>query len=269
MNRADGRPRSRQIHFHEEALRSFRRTGFLPIRVPLQHLRVDMDLFDDIRDIIVRFGGRQGTACDAELFREKVYSESVSASTRDVSPYIFIFDGWDEINLAADEGFQKRVDRLLESIRRNLTDQNRNIVRVIISGRPSTAIARSGFLRDQTKILLICPIRPSVLRDYVRRLEYALNNPRFSGPRIENWRLEPIERYEPVLSRYEEEFPEVSTLEVLNQPLLAHLAMRVMANLQGDIGGVISSPTTLYRHLTDLTCKRAGKDPTPLRRQNT
>jgi hypothetical protein len=181
--------------------------GFIPIRVPLQHLRVDMDLFDAIRDTLVRFGGEQGLDFEADLFREKVYSERVPISTGEMSPYIFIFDGWDEINLAADEGFQRRVDRLFASIRRNLTDQNRNLIRVIITGRPSAAIARSGSLREHTRILVIRPIRPDALKAYVRRLQAALEHPIFSGPDIETWTLGSVERYDPVLSLYEEEFP--------------------------------------------------------------
>ncbi|MBV9761507.1 MAG: pentapeptide repeat-containing protein [Acidobacteriaceae bacterium] len=224
-------------------------------------MRVDLELFDGIKDTIVRFSGPQGADFNVDTLREKVYSEIVPVSTGEISPYVFIFDGWDEINLSADEGFQKRVDRLLGSIRRNLTDQNRTTVRVIITGRPSAAIDRSGVLREQTKVLLTRAVHPTALRNYVQRLKDALDPPQFDGDAIQSWTLGAVERYEPLLSRYEKEFPNVGTLQVLGQPLLAHLAMRVMASLPDDIEAVVASPTSLYRHLTDLTCKRGGKPP--------
>jgi len=63
------------------------------------------------------------------------------------------------------------------------------------------------------------------------------------------------------MKMYGDAFPTVGDLEVLGYPLLAHLAMKVMANFREDLSQLIIPPTTLYRHLVDLTCKRGGKYP--------
>ena len=237
--------------------------GFVPLRIPLGSLRVyNREIFDAIQDAITRFAGPGARPFKSEVFREKVFSESVPTEGREISPYVFIFDGWDEINLSADEGFQKRVERLLDSIRYTFLDQNRNTVRVVITGRPSQAIGRSNFLRDETYVLTIRSIQPKQLRTYVTSLSRALETPTFSSENVEGWKLGDLERYESVLAQYEAEFPNVQSLEVLGQPLLVHLALKVMASFKGDLSNLIRPSTTLYRHLTDLTCKRGGKSPT-------
>ena len=48
---------------------------------------------------------------------------------------------------------------------------------------------------------------------------------------------------------------------MLGQPLLAHLAFKVMANFDGDLSELLAPPTALYRHLVDMTCRRGGKHP--------
>jgi len=228
--------------------------GFLPIRVPLQHLRVDMDLFDAVHDVLKRFYSAE---FQSSVLRDKVFAETLPIGSIEISSYVFIFDGWDEINLAADEGFQQRVNRLLDRLRQTLFDQNQGTVRAILTGRPSQAIARSGFFRDHTMVLTIRPLNPDDLERYVNRILKALENP-LSGPAIENWKPSHIRHYEPALTRYRREFPAAVTLDVLGQPLLAHLAIRLLANFEA-VEELIERPTTLYRHLTDLTCKSAGR----------
>jgi hypothetical protein len=235
------------VRLHEE--------GLLPIRVPLQHLRAERNLFDAIQDFLNRFAG----SFKADTLREKVYSETTPVEGGEICPYIFIFDGWDEINLAADEGFQQRVDRLFDLIRQALLDQTRCIIRVIITGRPTRAIERSGFMRDQSRVIAIKATSPQNLREYVHKLDLALKNPTFTDEKIVRWNLGDIARYEGVLNKYTREFSKTSTLEVLGQPLLAHLAMKVLASFEGNPIDLIVKPTTLYRHLTDLTCFRGGK----------
>lgn len=229
--------------------------GMFPIRVPLQHLRAEQDLLAGLRDYLTRFAG----PFRAETLRDKVYTETTPVEGGEICPYVFIFDGWDEISLAADEGFQQRVDRLLELIRDALLDHNRAPIRVVITGRPTPAIERSGFLHDETMIVAFRATSPNKLREYFGKLQLALQSPIFSGEKIVQWQLGDLSRYKEVLAQYKQKFSTRNALEVLGQPLLAHLAMKVLASYQGDPIDLIAQPTTLYRHLTDMTCLRGGK----------
>ena len=51
-----------------------------------------------------------------------------------------------------------------------------------------------------------------------------------------------------------------SKLEILGLPLLAHLSLRLLIQWQDDFEDLLSNHTALYRHLLDLTCRKAGKD---------
>lgn len=237
------------------------REGLIPIRIPLQYLRVDANLYDAIQDVVVRFSGSQGGAFRRDLLPEKVLSEKVTFSETEISPYVFIFDGWDEISLSAAEGFQQRIERLLDSIRQTFLAQNRNKVRVVLTGRPSQAVGRTNFLRDSTPVLTIRSIHPEHLERYLHGLSSALQKPAFKGDDIDMWSVGDLPRYAKVIEEYKSEFPHVEALEVLGQPLLAHLAIKVMASFKGDLSDLITPSTTLYRHLVDLTCLKGGKHP--------
>jgi hypothetical protein len=242
------------IRLHDE--------GLLPIRIPLQFLRVDANIFDAIQDVLVSFSDPSIGAFKRDLFADKVFSEQVEYGNSMISPYVFIFDGWDEISLSAAEGFQQRVERLLDRIRGTFLDQIRNKVRVVLTGRPSQAIGRSNFLRDDTPILTVRPITPEQLSRYINDLRDALDKPAFTGDDIDGWEIGDIGRFTPILQRYKRSFPTTRELEVIGQPLLAHLAIKVMASFKGNLEELITPPTTLYRHLVDLTCKKGGKAPT-------
>ena len=257
-----GAPGAGKSTFTKKLCVHLRKEGLIPIRIQLQYLRVDANIFDALQDVVTSFSGANVGNFRRDILPEKVFAEKVTIGGAEISPYVFIFDGWDEISLSAAEGFQQRVERLLDTIRQTFLNQNRNKVRVILTGRPSSAIGHSNFLRDETPVLTIRPIRPEQLSNYVSSLGAALTEPAFKGEEIDTWALGALDRYKPVLDLYGEEFPKVGDLEVLGQPLLAHLAMKVMARFKGDISQLITPPTTLYRHLVDLTCKRGGKYPT-------
>jgi NACHT domain/Pentapeptide repeats (8 copies) len=257
-----GAPGSGKSTFTKRLSIQLRKEGLIPLRIPLQYMRVDANIFDALQDVIVSYCGSVAGSFRRDLLREKVFSDQVDFGNGKISPYVFIFDGWDEISLSADEGFQQRVERLLDSIRQAFLSQNVNKVRVIITGRPSQAVGRTNFLRDATPVFTIRPVRPEQLDGYVRLLGEALSKPAFQGPEIDPWQLGDPSRYSPILRRYKKEFPRTGSLEVLGQPLLAHLAMKVMASFKGDLSELIAPPTTLYRHLVDLTCYKGGKSPT-------
>ena len=155
-----GAPGAGKSTFTKKLSTRLQSEGLIPIRIPLQHLRVDLNLFDAVQDVVARFSGKTFGTFRRDILAERVFSEKVPFGRADISPYVFIFDGWDEISLSAAEGFQQRIHRLLDSIRQTFLNQNRNAVRVVLTGRPSSAVSAANFLLDSTPILTVRPIRP-------------------------------------------------------------------------------------------------------------
>ncbi|MBT9314029.1 pentapeptide repeat-containing protein [Leptothoe spongobia] len=58
------------------------------------------------------------------------------------SPYVLIFDGWDEISTGSTQGFKDAIDQVLNEIRSQFIDQRRGkpAMRVILTGRPSVDV---------------------------------------------------------------------------------------------------------------------------------
>ncbi|HEY4356518.1 MAG TPA: pentapeptide repeat-containing protein [Acidobacteriaceae bacterium] len=233
--------------------------GLLPIRVPLQHLRVDINIFDALEQFLRAFSGPTQYPNQTGILAQRSLSESVNFRQATISPYVFIFDGWDEISISAAEGYLQRIEQLLSTIRATFLNQTRVLVRVVITGRPSDAIGRSNFLKSETPVFTIRPTNPESLNTYLQKLSESLENPTFFGEEIDHWKLGPLERYQPIIESYRKNFPNVGSLEVLGQPLLAHLAVKVMAEFHGNLSNLISTHTSLYRNLVDMTCKKAGK----------
>ena len=86
-------------------------------------------------------------------------NEEISFGTNNtrVSPYIFIFDGWDEISTAATTGFKDSIDKVLGDIRNTFIEQRRHrpSIRVIVTGLPSIDVTETRLLKDNTPILTI------------------------------------------------------------------------------------------------------------------
>jgi hypothetical protein len=66
-----------------------------------------------------------------------------------ISRYVLILDAWDEISVSG-EGFQQRVSRMLEQVRRTYLENRNPPLRVVMTGRPAREVTESTFLRDRT-----------------------------------------------------------------------------------------------------------------------
>ena len=253
--------------------------GLRPIRVRIRDLALDVALKEDLQQAIFN---------DSELDPDKeevgplpqdlflsgtVFEEPVQFGKARICPYVIILDGWDEV-VSTKEGFTKRIDKMLQSVRTELLRQRNPVIRVVLTGRPSEAVVESNFLLKKTPVLTIRPYDGEQLRGYVDKLEAALEDP--MAPEGA-WELGEKTRFQQVLKKYEDEFKEwldgsgkSRRLEILGLPLLAHLALFVMARHSGDLEELAHTPTTLYRRLVDLTCEKAGKaaaDPDLLEKQ--
>jgi hypothetical protein len=180
---------------------------------------------------------------------------------------VLILDGWDEISISASEGFRQRLRHMLEQLRVTLLQSRQDPpVRVILTGRPSPDLTDSRFLLKDTPILTLRSIRPEHQRAFISRvgeqLQQARDLPESEWPTELRWSLGDLARYDSLLEKYEQEYDskkEGGILEVLGLPLLAQVALRVMANETGDPAALVDNPTKLYRQLIDLTAPYAGK----------
>jgi uncharacterized protein YjbI with pentapeptide repeats len=249
--------------------------GLFPIRVRLRDLPLDRHIADALskamflpdRDLTPTSRGR---SCDDPFLGGAIFSEATSFRGIMICPYVLILDGWDEISISAAEGFKVRMARMLEQLRAEFLRRRGAPVRVILTGRPSTAVSESLFLKEETRLLTIRLIKPDQLRKFVRDLDLALKvrGADVTGSQVDKWTLPPLYVFEPVFQRYNSEFftildrqlkqTKAGSLAVLGLPLLAHLAVRLIAQWEGDRAALVSNPTTLYRNLVDLTCEKGG-----------
>lgn len=246
------------------------RKGLRPIRIrfrdiPLQQLGIDDALPEAVRfwDPDQREGDLPAARADELFLDMALFDQTVPFGDTQICPYVIILDGWDEVSVAAERGFAMRVREILSDIRgRFLERGNRPRVRVVLTGRPSSAVPDSGFLKKSTRLLTIRPLKPDSLERFVTSLAPRLcdsDKPEAVAPT----------RFEAVLSRYRKEFEgrkkngnnkNAGTLEVLGLPLLTHLAVRLMVRWpHSDLIPLVENPTTLYRQLTNLTCERGGR----------
>jgi hypothetical protein len=246
------------------------RQGLTPIRVRLRDLGQVIRNIDDAIPEAVRFSDDADAdhvlPTTGELFLQgRLFDQSVTFHAARICPYVLILDGWDEVSVSAARGFFEQIDYLLGQIRdRYLTRLNRPIVRVVLTGRPSDAIARSAFLKHSTCVLTIRSLSADALATQISRL-VASSAKKDETP--------DLERFDTIIDAYrgeqaphedtDDEGPQTQTLEVLGLPLLAHLAVRLLMQWpEQRVSDVVKSRTTLYRLLTDHTCSSGtfGKD---------
>jgi hypothetical protein len=194
-----------------------------------------------------------------------------------VSRYVLILDAWDEISVSG-EGFQQRVSRMLEQVRRTYLENRNPPLRVVMTGRPAREVTESTFLRDRTPILTIRPLSPGAVNKYIGDIAEAVRERpvALESEQPDSWPEFDPAKFGGVLERYQKAFAgqssekpgeaappfgrsESGALAVLGLPLLAYLTIRLISEWQGDPGELVGNPTTLYRSLVDLTCEKAGK----------
>ncbi len=249
------------------------RLGLTPIRIRIRDIRIDLPLFEALSRAITDsedLGIDQYKAPKPKnaLLDGRIFDEPANFGNAIISRFVLILDGWDEVS-TAEKGYQIQVKELLQNVRNELLRRANPPVRVILTGRPSDAIAASSFLGDNTPILTIRPYTPIQLEGYVTRLAAVLTvkDQSIQDP-TNQWEIPNPGQFKNVFKLYAQQFKggktPGSSLDVLGQPLLAHLALRVMSEYEQEsaIEELVSSPTKLYRSLVDLTCGKAGKAPT-------
>jgi hypothetical protein len=239
------------------------REGLHPIRVRLRDLGTEGELLDALASAVALHderrhpgGPRYGRPEDLFL-NGRIFDETIKFRGCAICPYVLILDGWDELTVSSSEDFRKRLEGVLEKVRSRFLGATRGVrVRVVITGRPSVAVADARFMKNTTPLLTIRPLTPIQLTQYISRLHAAQARPH--GDRQPMWRLGDIDRYDGIIEHYKESCQRNED-HVLGHPLLAYVALRVIANQEGDLSAIVSNSTDLYRTLVDMTCARAGK----------
>jgi hypothetical protein len=297
------------------------KAGFCPVRVRLKKLTLGKSFIEALPSAI-ELGDEERLAKNPLsrpndlLLGGRIFNERRGQSN--LSRYVLILDGWDELSLAEDRNFADNIRELLRQVRDEFFGgRYETRVRVIVTGRPSNDLATANyFLRADTRLLTMRSMRPDQLRDLVARLQKALAENPIPVVAGDHWMIPDLARFAQVFERYEEDYRQQNesassedpdaieeeadevepliaeesaadaidseetsaesvapfvppprrlrwvssgSMEVLGLPLLAHLAIRVMAQTKDDLNKLIEQPTRLYRQLTDMTCRNAGK----------
>jgi hypothetical protein len=225
--------------------------GLTPIRVRLR----DVDMNRPINEALGRaiadhdVNAERGEPGPRDpLLGGRVFDDVVPFGNTTISRYALILDGWDEIILSGSPGFRERVETMLSAVRSEYLNRRGAPIRVILTGRPSQDVNASTFFRDDTPVLTVRALSPDQLETFVNKLSAAL---KAADP----------ETLAPVLKQYREQWAERETrtpkLEILGQPLLAHIAMRLFA--VANPADVVADSTTLFRSLIDITCEKGGQ----------
>ncbi len=252
------------------------RLGLRPIRVELKHLdtRESSAIEEALPEAVHLTEEERTPEADQLVFGKElfldgaIFKENIRVRGTKICPYVLILDGWDEISVGASEGYQQQVERMLKDVRREFLEQRGFPVRVILTGRPTDAVEGSKFLRDDTRLLTLRNLSSTKLEDYVGKVRAATAEAVERGE--PSWSLAEVQELPQVLERYRREYdaqrqeqrgpaPAGGSLEILGLPLLAHLALRLLAEQPENAGQLLEDTTSLYRSLVDLVIGQAGK----------
>ncbi len=261
--------------------------GLIPIRVLLRDLNLNENIEEAIPNAL-QFGEKAFNLYSWKpefdpdwLSKLLDTNENISFGANKISPYVFIFDGWDEISIAATTSFKDSIDKVLSDIRSTFIEQRkgRPPIRIIVTGRPSVDVTKTRLLKNKTPVLTIRPLAPEQLDTYITKLQQARETKPLTLAEISASQLTTASsqssqfEFDEVKQLYREEFEQLQQahregnvadlkgkMAVLGLPLLTYLSLRLIFTLesQEQLKELIANPTTLYRALVDLTCKDSG-----------
>jgi len=256
-----GAPGCGKSSFTLRLANQLRREGLRPLRIRLKFLDLKKNLSEALAQVVLQPEEQEDPSlallprCADPFLGDSIFQEKTKFGAAEICPYVLILDGWDEISVAVNEGFEIEVRRMLDNVRRQFLLPRAIKVRVLLTGRPSLAVERSQFLRDDTPVLTLREYTADQLETYVARVRSALDH---STPvaGTENWPAVNWDNLKTVIASYREDR---SNLDILGLPLLAHLSLRLLTQWRGGPEPLLSDRTALYRHLLDVTCLKAGK----------
>lgn len=251
--------------------------GLTPIRVRLRDINLSKEIEESLPQA-VRLSNKEYVNKNP-LISNKILEEKGIGDFSEVSRYVLILDGWDEITVSANEGFRARVEKMLEQIKNSYIKYANTPVKIILTGRPSADVTDNTFLKENTTILTIRDSRPEQFEEFVDKITAAVKPDKIAAFQeklkeappeylsdivkagempldIEDWTQLTKNKFNKILQTFRESPQQI---EVLGLPLLAHLASRLIAVWKDDALDLIHDKTLLYRNLINMTCEKAGK----------
>jgi hypothetical protein len=240
---------------------TLRREGLRPLRIRLKFLDLKKNLSEALAQIVLQPEEDEDPAlahlprCSDPFLNDTIFQERTKFGDAEICPYVLILDGWDEISVAVNEGFEIEVHRMLKNVREQFLRPRAVKVRVLLTGRPSHAVERSQFLRDDTPVLTLREYTANQLESYVANVESAVNHCTLPAG-AEAWPDVDWDNLKRDLEYYR---TDQGNLDILGLPLLAHLGLKLLAQWKAGPKELLLNRTALYRHLLDLTCVKSGK----------
>jgi len=236
-----------------------------PIRIRMRDLALDnRTLMEDVAQALLQNSGddrfdevRGPRPAVGDVDLSRLLDESVPFGGALVSPYVIIFDGWDEISISASEGFRIRIEKTLAAIRREMLSGRSHRVRVILTGRPSDDVNEAKFLQSKTPILTVRPFTRPQLEGFANTLLNArLAQTHSDDPLPGDLR----DRIAALMKQFDSDVAGSGDTgrSILGLPLLALLAIWLVLNDRNPPEDILRERTSLYRRLVDLTCLHGG-----------
>lgn len=231
--------------------------GLIPVLIRFRDLRLaSHGAVDELLQDAVRIGPIETGAPPPRqpLFDAVALDETVALGSAEISRTVVILDGWDEVTITGSARFKDQLDEWLPKVRQYFADRPGPPVRLVVTGRPSPLVDRSGLLRRETSVLTVRPMRPAQLRAYAQAIAQRLDGT--------EWTLD-VAACEAAFEHYERWFLHGdqggADADVLGSPLLALLAFRTMADWKGAVADLFDRPTALFHALIEVTVAHAGK----------
>jgi hypothetical protein len=241
--------------------------GLIPIRIRLRDVPLDMNIRDALPKAVLLHDPdtsltERGHRAPNDVFGGgQIFRERISYDGLGLCPYVLVLDGWDEISLAAPAGFRSQVTRMLKELREEYLKNREPKIRVIVTGRPSVDVNESHFLLQNTPLLEIQTLTPDQLSELIDKVVRAIETAPLSE--IEKQEFKNRDALDHILEDYRSRFAETKqptgVAEIFSLPLLAHLALRLVAVSTTSIEEMLQNPTNLYRSLVDETVWRRGR----------
>lgn len=249
--------------------------GLTPVVIRFRDLRLGAyAAVDEMLQDAVRLGPIDATAPSPQepLFRGRALDETLSFRGTEIGRTVVVLDGWDEVTITGSTRFKEQLNEWLPRVRQLFTDRPGPPVRLVVTGRPSPLVERSGLLRRETPVLTIRPTRPDQLRTYAATISSHLDRATRA-----DWTLD-LASCERAFQGYQTWFDRQGAADtpplpgsgsahrarptetdVLGSPLLALLAFRTVAEWPGETNDLFEQPSALYNALVEVTATHAGK----------